>query len=1092
MILHCHAIRLFALLATVGACASVDARTWTDKTGKFRVEAELIGVKEGAVRLKKTGGGEITVPLEKLSEADRAFVERDTPQPSPPAALPKGEGRGKQPSPPAPKGEGRTSQPSPATAPAAEKCRVAVIGRGGDVAKDLSALVEMRLGEMPGVALVERAEIDKIVKEQELQATFAPEGVGRRCELGRMLKADLLVWLDAQTKPVPHIRLVVSETRQGLRLCVEPVFLTNRAETDAAAMFEKFKDAAKKRQEKFTDIVAVPPLLNNSLTQEADNMQGGFACFVEQALLRRPGLLVVELAEAKALAQEMAIGGDAKIERRLPLYLLGEYRVEGSGEKRLGQFAWRLLRGERELGRRERKEIPWPKISEPLRQTALELIDKAAGKSVPPSDPLAEAKHLADREKVFLKIGQWHQALALAEAGLLLNPEQPAVHRDALRAMLEINKEGNLLRHDSEKAFRLLREALPHFEAFACGTELTADDRYYADKDHWGYDMWYVSEVREGYYALLGEMRDTANRILDRKAKAKVWDCSISYFVEWTDKSRNWAYGRQGCDPWTKDESLKARLYMEWLKKDLKSICENRLKLLKDFSWRGGQQDFVWGLQRQHGYDPSYYGLLNVPGVRGFSGSGSFFDQPSYHLKAFSDPEMYSIYLDFFKKVKNMPDPHLQEVIAPFVDRISNLPKFLAEEGKKQEDKRKSFAQVLAKQKPKPVPVKDPEALFHPIELRQTTADGGEMKLQWNQNEGSASIEKWIPLYEGCDLICLEYDKITLMKEKGRLRTLPIKIAMSRAITKDNISRNSMGELAFSNVCWDGQYIWALNPGKDGPLAVIEPRSEKIWRTGQKFELPPSESCAIAPLGDGRVCIAGYFGRLWIALASFDPVKGFQTKVIFEARDVLDWEHMGMVFQMGQIDPKVTSPRLALPVLFADTLFAPAADGRPAQQRVMIGRKANSPLVVDPKTQTVTAETYHMLGGTFFDGKSAYYFMTVNTQRNSEGYQSGAFFRIALPEMKREMLCPDRLAGPLAFHKGQYHLITPHSIKFEGGVELPSRYCIGPSPTGPFRTVRCNCPDGQGKLYLSNHYGLLLATSPDVNVYQVEMKPKTH
>ena len=94
------------------------------------------------------------------------------------------------------------------------------------------------------------------------------------------------------------------------------------------------------------------------------------------------------------------------------------------------------------------------------------------------------------------------------------------------------------------------------------------------------------------------------------------------------------------------------------------------------------------------------------------------------------------------------------------------------------------------------------------------------------------------------------------------------------------------------NVCWDGKYLWALNPGEEGPLVVIEPRREKIWRAGPKSTPPPSDSCAIAPLGTGKVCIAGYFGRLWVAMASFDPARAFKLEVIHEARDVLDFSHM--------------------------------------------------------------------------------------------------------------------------------------------------------------------------------------------------------
>ena len=59
-----------------GVCAAVaDVRTWSDATGKFKVEAELSSVNDGMVTLKTTAGKEVTVPLERLSDEDRAFVD---------------------------------------------------------------------------------------------------------------------------------------------------------------------------------------------------------------------------------------------------------------------------------------------------------------------------------------------------------------------------------------------------------------------------------------------------------------------------------------------------------------------------------------------------------------------------------------------------------------------------------------------------------------------------------------------------------------------------------------------------------------------------------------------------------------------------------------------------------------------------------------------------------------------------------------------------------------------------------------------------------------------------------------------------------
>ena len=50
------------------------ARKWTDKTGNFSVEADLVHVKDGKAILKKTDGKVIAVPLDRLSAADRRYL----------------------------------------------------------------------------------------------------------------------------------------------------------------------------------------------------------------------------------------------------------------------------------------------------------------------------------------------------------------------------------------------------------------------------------------------------------------------------------------------------------------------------------------------------------------------------------------------------------------------------------------------------------------------------------------------------------------------------------------------------------------------------------------------------------------------------------------------------------------------------------------------------------------------------------------------------------------------------------------------------------------------------------------------------------
>ena len=83
-----------------------------------------------------------------------------------------------------------------------------------------------------------------------------------------------------------------------------------------------------------TEVVAVPPFVSNDLGYQFEHLKGAFAKLAESVALDRKGVVVVELAEAEALAKEIALAAPgAKVERPAPLYLVGEYRHDGRCER---------------------------------------------------------------------------------------------------------------------------------------------------------------------------------------------------------------------------------------------------------------------------------------------------------------------------------------------------------------------------------------------------------------------------------------------------------------------------------------------------------------------------------------------------------------------------------------------------------------------------------------------------------------------------------------------------------------------------------------------------------------------------------------
>ncbi|WP_182870505.1 SHD1 domain-containing protein [Rhodopirellula sp. JC639] len=79
---HCviASITLFLVAAAQANAQDPSTRVWRDVTGKFSVTAELLGSDNGEVKLRLKDGKDISVPIERLSAQDRAFLAGRTPR----------------------------------------------------------------------------------------------------------------------------------------------------------------------------------------------------------------------------------------------------------------------------------------------------------------------------------------------------------------------------------------------------------------------------------------------------------------------------------------------------------------------------------------------------------------------------------------------------------------------------------------------------------------------------------------------------------------------------------------------------------------------------------------------------------------------------------------------------------------------------------------------------------------------------------------------------------------------------------------------------------------------------------------------------
>ena len=343
-------------------------------------------------------------------------------------------------------------------------------------------LVEQSLLTCQRATWLERTEIDRVLKEQQLTALLSPESCRQRSTIGRLLKADLLVLLRHFEKPKPYVQLVVCETSRGLRLAVHQAPLSDDVEADAAVLTQLAEQAIARHDRPIDEICAVPPFVSHDLTYENDYRKAAYARLVEQTIADRPGLLTVELEEARAIADEAGLSGE-QVQRNLPLYLLGDYRHEGKGEGQTATLRVLVQRGQQVLDKRFVVNTPIDQSASFIRNATAELIDQTSGVLPSRPNPKVEAEQLAQRAETFHQLGGWDEAASLAEASLMLDPGQKRMHEVAASSLAYLARRDAQYRNGPDVVARGIHfyfRALEHYESLLPADEPRRQRRHRA------------------------------------------------------------------------------------------------------------------------------------------------------------------------------------------------------------------------------------------------------------------------------------------------------------------------------------------------------------------------------------------------------------------------------------------------------------------------------------------------------------------------------------------------------------------------------------------------------------------------------------
>jgi hypothetical protein len=300
---------------------------------------------------------------------------------------------------------------------------VALIHTFHDSEAKVTDLVSVALSKDKSIALVEREQVDRLINEQIVSAALAAPAVGARAEIGRLLQADVVVFLACREGEQPLYEVVGSESRTGIRRYQACAQNTGHLAADAETLRGMALRAVAATRQPVRAVCAIPPFVCADLGFDDSRWKGTYARLAEMELMTMPGIVVVEFQEAQALSEELLVAGrQTSVARPMPFYFLGEYRMDHRNPANPPFFRVILKQGATILDSKEFKGNVEEGGAAFIRRTVRDQATAHLGQSMHEEDPAKEMGILRDRARLLLKLGRFMETAELAEAFLLLNP----------------------------------------------------------------------------------------------------------------------------------------------------------------------------------------------------------------------------------------------------------------------------------------------------------------------------------------------------------------------------------------------------------------------------------------------------------------------------------------------------------------------------------------------------------------------------------------------------------------------------------------------------------------------------------------------
>jgi hypothetical protein len=797
--------------------------------------------------------------------------------------------------------------------------RVAILSSARVSEMGIEDLLLATLSEEPDLLLVERGLLTAVTNEQAMENLYSTRS--NRNDLGRVVAADFLVMLQASDE---SLRLTITDTKLGATLTNETLpagghstqQLIRLLAQEVRSTIGRFKGGIKA-------IAAVPDLVSRDLLLDLSFLQNNYAEVLRSACRGLPGVAVVAIEEARALAQERDLSGAEQTERPLVVFVEGEYRTQHNGDaERTVRIQLRAQGGEKPLLDETSGPLPissagvflWKTFSERL---APHLSDQPkAG-----INAAREFELLKARAEMFFSIGDFRRSAALREAALLINPgadeqriqliqdyggtnAQPVERSQWPRGARESNSDP-FWRYVVERTKADWRRALQHCEYLIRNRRVCREKATNLTHN----TLHSIYGVRGTSWELLGDceavkkdfVREVFSRVPLLDAATPAERASLTGALDWEHFLFESALFR--CDGNFYDRS-DLDLLVDLLATRLPGGAKPSPPLISflqravdgpDADCRFSESELVAFLTKLI--------TSNRPLAQLYGRSGML--RYRCHKKGESNErlliEARAISEEAKKIWSNIQDDD------PLMSLVRGHVFQLTAALNAKEDARTEVTQPPALSAQPAHDTASPRAreriapsragvTAEPVEIQLTSRVHQEKSLtpevRWRARGGWHPVNGFASLGDGLDVFWTQ-GALLFMTTPGRA---------DEVLADEN--------LTLWDVISDGTYVWASAVGEPG-LYVFDHWGQQVARIGAKQGLPPAEhsSPILHPLAPGKILVSGCFGnsyRAWIALVE---IEGNQSRVnVFHEATRIG--HSGGIHPARSIPP---SNRSALP-----------------------------------------------------------------------------------------------------------------------------------------------------------------------------------